>query len=229
MKTDTILSRRRLLATMPAVAAVGVPVTAVAISAVPAIAALPPDDWRIKFVEHALKHLPVDEAKGQETLELLGRMLESHNTRMKADAELFKLGDEISELAEREAEMREELEPAWEEYTAAMRQRILNEHHGRITRDEMLSQDAESRQRLKLDEGLNVEHKQISATIEEKIKRVMELPAHTVKGLATHAIAAEYACSDLWEQTENELDWDRRIMRNLIEQVRVTGAMLWSG
>jgi hypothetical protein len=37
--------------------------------------------------------------------------------------------------------------------------------------------------------------------------------------LAVHAAAAAYVSGDLWSMPANELDWDKAIVRNLIERV----------
>ena len=49
--------------------------------------------------------------------------------------------------------------------------------------------------------------------------QILALPAHSIAGLAVKAAAARLSCDHYWQQAEVELDWDARLVRNLIEEV----------
>jgi hypothetical protein len=176
------VSRRRLLASMPAVAAAMAPVAATARCRLPA---------------------------GD-------------------DAELIELGEQLEALSDREDELVEALRPAWREYAKEMGQRLIAESKGELTYEESNRQDAEHRKTLGLDQGLDAECKQVQDSIDTLMKRILELPAYTIEGLAVHAAAAAYVSGDLWSTPPNELDWDKAIIRNLIERVEECAELLAS-
>jgi hypothetical protein len=51
------------------------------------------------------------------------------------------------------------------------------------------------------------------------IRRIMALPATTLPGLAVKARVARFSCEHLWEEPEEDLDWDELMTRKLIDAV----------
>lgn len=49
--------------------------------------------------------------------------------------------------------------------------------------------------------------------------RIMNTPAHTVAGLRAKALIAIEAAGELWETRRIDLDWDKEVIRELIESV----------
>jgi hypothetical protein len=48
---------------------------------------------------------------------------------------------------------------------------------------------------------------------------IMSVPATTLSGLAVKARFARFSCEHLWDQSEEDLDWDELMTRKLIDAV----------
>jgi hypothetical protein len=59
----------------------------------------------------------------------------------------------------------------------------------------------------------------LSNAMDPIARRIMELPAHTARALGIKAAAAVDACSHYWNEPFDDLNWDQKHARALIETV----------
>jgi len=50
-------------------------------------------------------------------------------------------------------------------------------------------------------------------------RKMMRIPARTAAGLRAKTILAMHTCRYLWSEPQDDLDWDQKGMRSLIEAV----------
>jgi hypothetical protein len=55
--------------------------------------------------------------------------------------------------------------------------------------------------------------------LDAPMRWIMTLPATTLAGLAIKARVARFSCEHLWEEPEEDLDWDELMTRKLIDAV----------
>jgi hypothetical protein len=68
-------------------------------------------------------------------------------------------------------------------------------------------------------EALTIEVETILARLDPIERAIMETPACTIAGLGVKARHAAYVMSQYWEAPINQIDWDARAVRLLIEAV----------
>jgi len=77
--------------------------------------------------------------------------------------------------------------------------------------------DAEPGKRV--DEHLTADHEAVLARLDPIERAIMETPAHTIKGLSVKARHLAYVLSEYWEAPIDEIEWQGRAVRLLIEAI----------
>jgi hypothetical protein len=145
-------------------------------------------------------------------------------TSSAADAELLSVGAQFdaiySSFTDLLAEMkplREECDRRLEPFLGAM---ILGD------RDvDIVAPSDEIEKELGLDE-CHLRLDAINEAMDAAVRRIIELPASTLPGLAVKARMAATKCRHFWRAPEEELDYDNRAARALIESVLATAGSI---
>lgn len=142
------------------------------------------------------------------------------------DVELVALSDQVTALYERRLELQDLLAPYDAEYSerlyAACEQMGELQRKGELkaAHDLAVAFDRETQEaRPPQVEAANEEADRITALLDAPAQRMFALPARTLRGLAIKAGFAAYEYEELWAVSFNDLDWHKKFVRHLIEEV----------
>jgi hypothetical protein len=65
----------------------------------------------------------------------------------------------------------------------------------------------------------NPDPDEASDAMAEPDRRIMALPARTISGLAVKARLVKFSYSELWDEPEGKLDWEKLTVRKLIDSI----------
>jgi hypothetical protein len=149
------------------------------------------------------------------------------------DAELMAVGEQLLKLYERRAAVDAIAAPQIREYWERLQTAfddagdVIKEarRKGGVEAANRLVRihDAAIRQQLGPDfDRISQEQNDLTDALDQPARRMFALPAHTISGLALKAVLAAYENTQLWQSALDDLEWNERFLRHLIEAVLAT-------
>ena len=130
------------------------------------------------------------------------------------DAELIALGRWFDALAEEHAALSVRLAPLAVIYD----ERMAKAHADSMDRAEMVALLSRIRDDLGMP-PLMARSEEILDVTNDPMVAIMEMPARTIEGLAVKARVAAFACSHMWNENDDDADWDHLMARQLMRAV----------
>jgi len=157
-----------------------------------------------------------------------------------SDTELVELGKQLDALYRRARELGEMLDPFYREEQQKMlefedehggRRAFFNRYGGKLGGDMWMDKKIEIERAFgPVFATAEIEHDQTYDAIAALARRVMELPAHGLAGLAVKARGAMRENERLWDRPIADLDWPDEFLRDIIESVlKMAGEPLPAG
>jgi hypothetical protein len=139
-------------------------------------------------------------------------------TAPNADAELIELGNKLSKLVQEYHSECARLRPFWDEHKRLMA--AWEESHPYSKEGEALAAYERISAEIGLDEQEKLSHPDdVMDRIDPVAAAIMAIPATTWAGVLVKAQLAKFAADDFWGRSEDDLDWDKKTMRKLVDAV----------
>ena len=137
------------------------------------------------------------------------------------DADLLELGRQFDELERRYAVSQAFYKPRWRRHTVEVDR--WRDAHPNCSQKQWLAAHDDLWAKLVACDGRETPD-EIMVQADPIQEAIISIPATTIAGLAVKARVAKFTASDYWKESDNDADWDRLIIRKLIDSVIGAGA-----